>query len=86
MALRTFLDADGVEWTAWDTIPQSRVLHDGAAATLTVSEGFENGWLSFECTVGKRRLAPIPAGWDTCPEAELLRLLLVAIPVTRRTT
>ncbi|MBV9772336.1 MAG: hypothetical protein JO040_00200 [Gemmatimonadetes bacterium] len=84
MALRTFVDADGVEWTAWETIPQTRLSQDGRAA-LAVSEGFEQGWLSFECVECKRRLAPIPEGWATCPEPELLQFLLVAVPVTRRT-
>ena len=31
-----------------------------------VSPGFENGWLCFESAAGeKRRLAPVPDGWET---------------------
>src|SRR5688500_19564608 len=31
-----------------------------------VSPGFENGWLWFESAAGeKRRLAPVPDGWET---------------------
>lgn len=37
-----------------------------------VSPGFEHGWLCFECTNGeKRRLVPIPDGWETAAPDKL---------------
>jgi hypothetical protein len=32
------------------------------------------GWLAFECGDERRRLAPIPAGWDQLPEDQLRAL------------
>ena len=39
-----------------------------------VGSGYEHGWLTFESPQEKRRLAPIPAGWEAAPEEELARL------------
>lgn len=33
---------------------------------------FEKGWLVFECENAKKRLAPPPEGWDSCPECDLV--------------
>lgn len=44
---------------------------DSSGKTL-VSPGFEKGWLCFESTSGeKRRLVPIPDGWETAPADKL---------------
>lgn len=42
------------------------------------------GWLCFESGTEKRRLAPIPHGWDTLPDAELEGLLARAQRATPR--
>ena len=47
---------------------------DLALARLFFPPG-EAGWLCFECREEKRRLAPVPDGWDRLPEEGLLRLL-----------
>ena len=73
MALRTFEDADGVEWRVWDTVPAKLV-------TTTL----EGGWITFESAVGKRRLAPIPPYWANADGEELNRLLRKAKPVKDR--
>jgi hypothetical protein len=52
-------------------------------ATL-MTPGLEAGWLCFENHVDKRRLTPIPAGWDEADEGELEGLLERAHSVTRR--
>lgn len=45
----------------------------GAAARRSLLKGdFEKGWLVFECEHGKKRLAPPPDGWDSCPECDLV--------------
>jgi hypothetical protein len=49
-----------------------------------LTPGLERGWLCFEAEADKRRLTPVPAGWDEAPDAELEGLLRRAQPVTRR--
>jgi len=61
-------------WRVWSTTP---------AVPNVVSENFRDGWLTFDSTAGRRRLAPIPKGWETA-EAERLELWLkVAEPMRR---
>jgi hypothetical protein len=38
---------------------------------ITLSEGYGAGWLTFESLDEKRRLIPIPAGWEDFSQAEL---------------
>jgi len=38
---------------------------------ITLSEGYGSGWLTFESLAEKRRLVPIPNGWDELSQAEL---------------
>ncbi|HEY7408665.1 MAG TPA: hypothetical protein VH638_10405 [Gemmatimonadaceae bacterium] len=55
---REFVDEAGTRWRVWDTYPV-------AANTLrSVSPGYAEGWLTFECEDERRRLAPIPPDWD----------------------
>lgn len=49
-----------------------------------LTPGLERGWLCFEAEADKRRLTPVPAGWDEAPDEELEGLLKRARPVTRR--
>jgi hypothetical protein len=70
MALREFRDANGVEWRVWATIPETSALVRVAYGPLG---GLEAGWLTFECVKGRKRLAPVPTGWDTLSDAELER-------------
>lgn len=41
---------------------------------LVLEQGLTSGWLVFECKSEKRRLTPIPRGWDAYTESQL-RLL-----------
>ncbi len=52
-------------------------------STLTLSGGFERGWLTFECQDRLRRLAPIPDGWERCAVERLELLCKAAEEVTR---
>ncbi len=52
--MREFIDAAGVRWTVWSTTPFS----SGVASNL------RTGWLTFESSGTRRRLAPIPEGWE----------------------
>jgi hypothetical protein len=38
---------------------------------ITLSEGYGRGWLTFESLAEKRRLVPIPSGWDQASNTEL---------------
>jgi hypothetical protein len=71
MAYREFTDEDGTSWRAWDTYP-------GSAAN--VRPGFEGGWLGFECEAERRRLAPVPDGWEEASDDDLRAMLARAQP------
>lgn len=68
MALREFTDESGRTWCAWDTRPTS----------AQVRPEFADGWLTFESGEEKRRLSPVPDGWDTLPIDHLCLLLRAA--------
>ena len=73
MALREFADRGGRVWRVWDTVPVSR----------TLRPDFLSGWLTFEQGATRRRLVPIPEGWDSLPDSELVGLLERAAPLGR---
>jgi hypothetical protein len=59
MAMRDFRDSAGVHWVVWSTIPW-------AASLLADATG---GWLTFVSPTSRRRVMPIPEGWeDASPE------------------
>jgi hypothetical protein len=62
MPLREFVDANGIHWTVWSTIPAWR---------STVPAEMQTGWLTFESAAGRRRLAPIPGDWELADADEL---------------
>ena len=77
MALREFTDRSGRAWTVWEMVPEK--MHERMRNTLGA---FEVGWLVFECGPGgeKRRLSPIPSGWEEMPDGELESLCERASP------
>lgn len=70
------------EWTVWDVFPtfDARMRMTGESADLLVQ-----GWLVFECEAEKRRLGPVPDGWDALADDELGTLLDSAVHVQPRT-
>jgi hypothetical protein len=62
MALREFLDSYGMHWTVWSTIPGNRTM---------VPDNLRAGWLTFESGDIRRRLAPIPRGWEQATDDRL---------------
>jgi hypothetical protein len=36
-----------------------------------MTAGLDSGWLCFEATDEKRRLAPVPPDWESCPRERL---------------
>lgn len=87
--LRGFTDAGGTEWRVWQVLP-SPVDAQQQAADLTTRMSlngtpFANGWLCFESPMEKRRLAPIPEGWEFL-EPQVLEVLCgsaVQVPARR---
>jgi hypothetical protein len=74
MALREFEDASGRRWLVWDTVP----------AQVGALGEFAGGWLTFDDGAERRRLAPVPEGWEAFPEPRLALLLRVAEAPTPR--
>ena len=62
MGYREFVDGDGVEWRVWETRPRT-----GA----NVRPALAAGWVSFESEAARRRLTPVPEGWDEGSEEDL---------------
>ena len=81
--LRGFTDSTGVEWRVWEVFPTQtgQVLVASTHASLKETP-FANGWLCFESPAEKRRLAPIPDGWEFHDLTALEELCQKAAPVT----
>lgn len=85
--LRGFIDSTGVEWRVWEVLPSKAAIGDHASSLASLqATAFANGWLCFESNDEKRRLAPIPPGWDAgAPEAlERLCAQATVVPARRR--
>ena len=41
---------------------------------IKLAGNLSGGWLTFESPNERRRLSPIPAGWETAPDTELERM------------
>ncbi len=75
MPIRDFVDADGVRWNVWSTVPEMR----GVVGSM------QGGWLTFESGEVRRRLVPIPANWHGASLGELRELCRKAEPVRAST-
>lgn len=63
---------------------ERRVQRDRAAALGGGGGGGARGWLCFERTGERRRLAPIPADWTRCDDGRLERYCREATVARRR--
>jgi len=95
MPLREFADSLGRVWQAWDTHPTAighptkgesaftRLVASTAkregTEPATVREQYAEGWLTFRLANARRRLAPIPPGWDGADDSTLRLYLDSAI-------
>jgi hypothetical protein len=97
MAHRTFRDERGELWHVWSVVPtkverRERQLPIPVADErrqvseyrVALSHGMSNGWLCFESGLEKRRLSPVPAGWEGKSDSDLNALLEQARMVLRR--
>jgi hypothetical protein len=76
MAIREFTDPAGIKWRVWSTTPRSGSVY---------GESHKAGWLTFESAQTRKRLAPIPPGWEEATP-ERLNLLCRVAEVVRRTS
>jgi hypothetical protein len=97
MPHRQFVDAGGFSWSVWDVRPatvqpQSRDDADPSGEVQVrspshvapIDQALAAGWLCFECGEQKRRLAPIPPGWEAFSTDALEQLCRSAPPVQRK--
>ena len=84
--LRGFIDSTGVEWRVWEVLPSTAGVTTSVsfARTSLRETPFANGWLCFECETCKKRLAPIPEGWDSAAAEVLAELCVRATDVPQR--
>ena len=101
MAHREFIDSQGRRWSVWNVDPAEADRALARARTEVMVEdrsairhqtrsllhhGLASGWLCFEAEEEKRRLAPVPQGWDRLEPDELEGLCTSAEKVRGRTT
>ena len=85
--LRGFTDCTGVEWRVWEVFPSQggdESAADQLSRTSLKDTAFANGWLCFESPAEKRRLAPIPSGWQFGDAPYLEQMRDRAVPVVAR--
>lgn len=73
MPTRTFTDRRGEGWTVWNVRPDEHAVYTSPRVHLPPE--MAEGWLCFESTGEKRRLCPVPAGWEELPDRGLDELL-----------
>jgi hypothetical protein len=81
MAVRDFVDANGVAWKVWPVTLES--LQPRTAAEDYLGD-YGEGWLCFESANERRRLARYPADWDSLSDEALCGLLATAALVPAR--
>lgn len=65
MALREFSDEHGSRWQVWSTYPTT------AKNEERVREQLSSGWLTFLSGKTRKRLVPVPSGWETATDDDL---------------
>jgi hypothetical protein len=76
MPIREFTDSAGVAWRVWDTTPVAGAVYE---------QRLKTGWLTFESADRRKRLAPIPPGWEDA-SVERLELMCRAAEPARRSS
>ena len=83
MAVRDFVDPNGVAWRVWPVTPDT--LQPRTAVEDYLGE-YGDGWLCFESSGERRRLARYPTNWEELSDRELCTLLNAAAVVPARKT
>lgn len=84
MAVRDFVDENGVKWRVWPVLRSS--IPRTAAEDFLGDYG--EGWLCFESPQERRRLARFPEDWDRMSNEDLQKLLgrAAIVPVRAKQT
>jgi len=82
--MREVSDDDRVRWMVFAVHPEAA--RPATGRQTAVREPYRQGWLAFASSTETRRLAPIPEGWLTASDAELVVLCKRAEPAPRRAT
>lgn len=77
MAYAEFSDREGKQWRVWYTRPRL------AEVLSSLPPDWKDGWLTFESDGDKRRLAPVPRGWEDFSPARLDLLRRMAEPAPK---
>jgi hypothetical protein len=80
MTMRSCTDRSGVSWEIFEVQPGI----DGRPVER-MPEAYRSGWLCFQSFTERRRLVPIPLGWQQWNERELLGALEFGHRSPRRT-
>lgn len=78
---RSFADDMGTVWDVWEVRPAHV---ERRTPALAFGPHLQEGWLAFQSGDDRRRLAPIPSGWQQLGVAELRALLRQSEPVAPR--
>lgn len=81
MAVRDFNDGNGMAWRVWPVKPEA--LQPRTAAEDYLGD-YGDGWLCFESSGERRRLAMFPRDWESLSDEELCKLLDGAAVVPKR--
>lgn len=76
-----FRDSEGIEWTVIEI--EASALTAVPRESLRYPE-FKDGWLLFQSSTTRKRLAPYPKDWQTLPPRELEALCRTARPELTR--
>ena len=60
--MRKFRDSSGAEWRVWEVRPAAPDAAGGAEPVIEPET--RDGWLCFQSGGRRRRVAPVPPGWD----------------------
>lgn len=91
MDRKTFVDVLGMTWEVWEVYPrlvERRLMRERRAARRTSGERRHvpagrptlprqilGGWLAFQSKHERRRVIPVPDGWEDLTDRELQALL-----------
>jgi hypothetical protein len=98
MPHRSFVDDTGRQWDAWNVTPEKVERRTSKPSVklpfpdrrktsevrVKIGTALARGWLCFETSGEKRRLSPIPPGWDSLSDNELAALCKQAVAARPR--
>lgn len=79
MAHRRIVDNEEQVWDVWEVRTSATT-----SRRILVQPDLQAGWLAFQCGEQRRRLAPLPTGWDEMSDHALLGLMDQANPIQPR--